>query len=99
MYNIIIGMNVTWDEAKNLSNQKKHGVSFEEAETVFYDDEALLKYDEMHSQEEERFVMMGMSKASRVLVVCHCYRMGDVLRLISARKATKREESQYWERL
>ncbi len=99
MYNIIIGMNVTWDEAKNLSNQKKHGVSFEEAETVFYDDEALLKYDENHSQDEERFVMMGMSEASRVLVVCHCYRMGDVLRLISARKATKREESQYWERL
>ena len=99
MYNIIIGMNVTWDEAKNLSNQKKHGVSFEEAETVFYDDEALLKYDENHSQDEERFVMMGMSEARRVLVVCHCYRMGDVLRLISARKATKREESQYWERL
>ena len=99
MYNIIIGMNVTWDEAKNLSNQKKHGVSFEEAETVFYDDEALLKYDEAHSQNEERFVMMGMSGASRVLVVCHCYRVGEVIRLISARKATKREESQYWERL
>ena len=99
MYNIIMDIYFTWDEEKNRSNQKKYGVSFEEAETVFYDDEALLKYDEMHSQEEERFVMMGMSKASRVLVVCHCYRMGDVLRLISARKATKREESQYWERL
>ena len=91
MYNIIIDVNITWDEAKNLSNQKKHGVSFEEAGTVFY--------DEAHSQNEERFVMMGMSNNSRVLVVCHCYRMGDVIRLISARKATKREESQYWERL
>ena len=99
MYNIIIDIHFTWDEEKNRSNQKKHGISFEEAETVFYDDDALLKYDEAHPLDEERFVMLGMSKASRILVVCHCCRTGGVLRLISARKATRREESQYWERL
>ena len=99
MYNIIMDIHFTWDEEKNRSNQKKHGVSFEEAATVFHDDDALLKYYEAHSLDEERFVMLGMSKASRILVVCHCCRTGGVLRLISARKATRREESQYWERL
>ena len=99
MYNIIMDIHFAWDEEKNRSNQKKHGISFEEAATVFYDDDALLKYDEAHSLDEERFVMLGMSKAIRILVVCHCCRTGGVLRLISARKATRREESQYWERL
>ena len=99
MYNIIMDIHFAWDEEKNRSNQKKHGISFEEAATVFYDDDALLKYDEAHSLDEERFVMLGMSKANRMLVVCHCCRMGGVLRIISARKATRREERQYWERL
>lgn len=99
MYNIIMDIHFAWDEEKNRSNQKKHGISFEEAATVFHDDDALLKYDEAHSLDEERFVMLGMSKANRMLVVCHCCRMGGVLRIISARKATRREESQYWERL
>lgn len=99
MYNIIMDIHFTWDEEKNRSNQKKHGISFEEAATVFHDDDALLKYDEAHSLDEERFVMLGMSKANRMLVVCHCCRTGGVLHLISARKATRREESQYWERL
>jgi len=94
-----MGIEFAWDEEKNCSNQKKHGVSFEEAETIFYDDDALLKYDEEHSRDEERFVMLGMSRANRMLVVCHCYRIGEVIRLISARKATRKEESQYWERL
>lgn len=99
MHNIIMDIHFAWDEEKNSSNQKKHGISFEEAATVFYDDDALLKYDEAHSLDEEQFVMLGMNKANRMLVVCHCFRMGGVLRIISARKATRREESQYWERL
>ena len=66
-----MGIEFVWDEEKNCSNQKKHGVSFEEAETIFYDDDALLKYDEEHSRDDERFVMLGMSRANRMLVVCH----------------------------
>jgi hypothetical protein len=88
-----------WDQRKNAHNQRKHGVSFEEAETVFLDDQALLLDDPDHSSREDRFILLGLSAAVRVLVVCHCYRAsGNVIRLISARKATATERKGYIER-
>lgn len=88
-----------WDEIKNEANKKKHGVSFEEAQSVFYDVEALLILDPEHSQEEDRFIILGFSDRARLLIVCHCYRESDtVIRIISARKATKNEAKQYSER-
>ncbi len=88
-----------WDQRKNVHNQRKHGVSFEEAETVFLDDQALLLDDPVHSSGEDRFILLGLSAAVRVLVVCHCYRAsGNVIRLISARKATVTERKGYIER-
>ena len=87
-----------WDEKKNDINQKKHGISFEEAKTVFYDEHALVIDDPEHSEEEERFIILGLSKKANLLVVCHCYRASDTtIRLISARKATKSEAKQYQE--
>ena len=87
-----------WDENKNEINKKKHKISFEEAKTVFYDEEALLIDDPEHSQEEERFIILGLSQKANLLVVCHCYRASDtVIRIISARKATKAESQQYHE--
>lgn len=86
-----------WDERKNEINQKKHNVSFEEAKTVFYDENALLINDPDHSLEEDRFIMLGFSIRANLLVVCHCYRdSGNVIRIISARKATKTETRQYY---
>lgn len=88
-----------WDQRKNIHNQRKHGVSFEEAETVFLDDQALLLEDPDQSGREDRFILLGLSAAVRVLVVCHCYRAsGDVIRLISARKATATERKGYLQR-
>ena len=85
-----------WDENKNRINQKKHGVSFEEASTVFFDEEALVRDDPDHSEDEDRFVILGISSNARLLVVCHCYRESDtVIRIISARKATTAECKQY----
>ena len=87
-----------WDERKNASNQRKHGVSFEEAETVFYDDRAVLS-DDPDEEEEDRFVLLGLSAGLRTLVVCHCYREGDsVIRIISARKAHREERRDYDQR-
>ena len=86
-----------WDERKNRANKRKHKVSFEEAQSVFLDENALRFFDPDHSQDEDRFLMLGMSFTLRVLVVCHCYREDDsVIRIISARKANKREQSDYW---
>ena len=100
MYNIIIGMYVTWDEEKNRSNQKKHGVSFEEAETVFYDDDSVLFDDPDHSFGEERFLIIGITSTEKLCIVSHCYRDdNEVLRIISARKATKNEQNIYWNNL
>jgi uncharacterized DUF497 family protein len=88
-----------WDDRKNVRNQRKHGVSFDEAETVFLDDQALLLDDPDDTRREDRFILLGLSAAMRVLVVCHCYRAsGDVIRLISARKATATERRGYFER-
>lgn len=85
-----------WDENKNTTNRKKHGISFEEAETVFYDENAVMIPDPEHSQQEERFIMLGFSYKARILVVCHCYRSAEsVIRIISARKANTQETRQY----
>ncbi len=90
------GIKFEWDPNKNESNKKKHKVSFEEAQTVFYDENALVIDDPAHSREEERFIILGFSKKANLLVVCHCYRESDsVIRIISARKATKSESEQY----
>ena len=91
-------LSFTWDENKNLKNQNKHGVSFEEAKAVFYDEHALEYYDPDHSHKEDRFVLLGMSTVTRLLVVCHCYRsQGGIIRIISARKATSNERIAYEE--
>ncbi len=88
----------TWDENKNRINQKKHKVSFEEAASVFYDEMALVRNDPDHSEREDRFIILGMSKSAKLLVVCHCYRESDtIIRIISARKATTTESRQYYE--
>jgi uncharacterized DUF497 family protein len=88
-----------WDKAKGSANQKKHGISFEEAQTVFVDENALLIHDPDHSTEEDRFILLGLSAKLRVLIVCHCYRKSDeVIRIISARKATRAEQKYYWKR-
>ena len=84
-----------WDEKKNVSNQKKHGVSFEEAASVFSDELGRLIPDPDHSEDEERFILMGISSASRLLTICHCERDSDIIRIISARKADKSEQKQY----
>ena len=85
-----------WDENKNAINKVKHRVSFEEAETVFYDENAVMIPDPEHSEYEERFILLGFSAMARLLLVCHCYRSRDnVIRFISARKANAREARQY----
>ena len=85
-----------WDSRKAAENKKKHGVSFEEAKTVFSDERARLMDDPDHSEDEERFILLGYSSALRLLVVCHCYRGEQgVIRIISARKATARETKYY----
>ena len=85
-----------WDAKKARANVKKHGVSFDEARSVFYDEYARQFFDEEHSESEERFIMLGLSDQSRILVVCHCERsQGQSIRLISARKATARERKHY----
>jgi uncharacterized DUF497 family protein len=90
------GPRFEWDEKKNTSNKRKHGVSFEEGRTAFLDENARVMPDPEHSEDEERFVLLGLSISLRVLVVCHCYRHNDeVIRIISARKADEDEIKQY----
>ena len=85
-----------WDENKNRINLEKHGITFEEASTVFFDDRAILFDDPEHSIDEDRFLLLGMSETAKVCIVCHCYRESDtVIRIISARQATKKEEERY----
>ena len=92
-------MQFAWDGAKAKANKLKHGISFEEAKTVFQDSYALRIFDPDHSGDEDRFLMLGLSSLSRLLVVCHCYRENDnIIRIISARKATKKESSIYEKR-
>lgn len=92
-------INFEWDEHKNSINKAKHKISFEEAQTVFYDEKALLIDDPDHSDTEDRFIIIGFSALANLLVVCHCYREPDeIIRIISARKATKNEEKFYSDR-
>ena len=85
-----------WDESKNLSNIKKHQISFDEAKSAFYDPYARLIADPEHSDTEDRFILLGLSQKLNLLIVCHCYRSSDeIIRIISARRATKTESSNY----
>ncbi len=89
-----------WDEAKDAANRRKHGVSFEEGASVFYDENALFLADPDHSEEEDRFVLLGLSVRLRTVVVSHCYRVAEeVIRIISARKADRYEREEYNRRL
>ena len=89
-------MRFEWDASKAAANAKKHKVTFEVAKTVFYDDFAVQFFDEEHSCTEDRFLLLGMSSDARLLLVCHCEREdGDVIRIISARKATQTEAQYY----
>jgi len=89
-------MRIIWDERKNQDNIRKHHVSFEEAQTVFYDPNGKLIDDPDHSGEEDRYIILGLSKILHLLVVCHCYRENDeTIRIISARKATTKETKYY----
>ncbi len=85
-----------WDEKKDQANQRKHGVSFVEAQSVFYDENAIEYFDPDHSEDEDRFLLLGRSQLLRVLVVCHCFREREgVIRITSARKANPRERTAY----
>ena len=87
-----------WDEKKNRANIRKHGVSFEEAQSTFKDEHAIQFFDPDHSKTEDRFILLGISSRLRVVVVCHCFREEElVIRIISARKADQSEEKDYWE--
>ena len=97
MYNPIMNkISFEWDSTKSKTNIKKHGISFEEATTVFYDESAIEFYDDEHSEWEDRFLMLGLSDRLNLLLVCHCYReSNNKIRIISARKATKNESKHY----
>ena len=85
-----------WDASKASLNKKKHGISFDEAKTVFFDENAKVIHDPEHSDDEERFIILGLSVNVRMLVIIHCYRKNDcIIRIISARKATQKESMQY----
>ena len=89
-----------WDERKNSANKKKHGVSFEEAQSVFFDEDAIEYDDPEHSDGDDRFILVGRSYQLRILVVCHCFRRSaSVIRIISARKATRRERRVHMEKI
>ena len=91
-------INFSWDENKSQTNLKKHKISFEEAQTVFDDENARLIFDPDHSEDEDRFILLGYSCTSKILTVVHCYRDDEQnVRIISARKSTKHEENQYRE--
>jgi uncharacterized DUF497 family protein len=89
-------LSFVWDESKNRENQKRHGVSFEEARSVFFDEEAREFFDPDHSDDEDRFLLVGRSYKLRVLLVCHCFREAEgTIRIISARRATRKERFEY----
>jgi uncharacterized protein len=93
----MIDLKFEWDKRKEKGNIKKHNISFEEARTVFFDENAIQYFDPDHSDDEDRFIMLGMSFKLQVIVVCHCFRETDtVIRIISARKANTNEEQEYW---
>ena len=91
------GLKFEWDKRKENANKKKHGISFDEARTVFYDENAIQFYDPDHSSEEDRFILLGASHTLNTLVVCHCFREEETtVRIISARKADNDEAKVYW---
>ena len=86
----------SWDEGKNRENLRKYGISFEEASTAFSDENARLKHDPDHLQDEDRFILLGFSAKLWLIVVSHVYRQdGQQIRIVSARKATRNERKQY----
>jgi len=90
------GLHFEWDPVKSKANLDKHGVTFEEAITAFYDEAAIEFYDDEHSEWEDRFLLLGLSSDMKLLLACHCYRSEEgVIRIISARKATKNEAKHY----
>jgi uncharacterized protein len=90
-------ISVSWDDRKNEVNKKKHGISFDETKTVFFDENAVRYFDPDHSDDEDRYLMVGVSQQLRIIIVSHCFRKNDsVIRVFSARKATKSEEDVYW---
>jgi uncharacterized protein len=90
------GLKFEWDRRKDAANRKKHGVSFAEAKTAFFDENARVIADPDHSEEEDRFILLGLSSQLRLLVVCHCHREAlDTVRIISARKASRSERREY----
>lgn len=101
IYSVVMAdLRFEWDDRKSRENRRKHGVSFEEACTVFFDRHAVEFYDDEHAAWEDRFLLLGMSAKLRILMVCHCLREGgDVIRIVSARKATRNEQRHYpWSR-
>lgn len=98
MYNVHMNdLEFEWDKKKDRANIKKHGVSFDEARTVFFDEYAIQFFDPDHSEDEDRFILLGTSYKSNTLVVCHCFREDETkVRIISARKADKDESENYW---
>jgi hypothetical protein len=97
IYNVFMNsISFSWDDQKNIANQKKHRISFEEAQSVFFDEHAIEYYDPDHSESEDRFLMLGHSPRVRILVVSYTLRKnGTEIRIISARKATKKEQKAY----
>lgn len=95
----MVELRFAWDARKNATNKRKHGVSFDEAQTAFFDDRALVIADPEHSEDEARFVLLGLSSSLRLLVVCHCHRESEgEIRIISARKANRGERTDYEDR-
>lgn len=96
-YTVIMNeVHFKWDPSKNETNKKKHGVGFEEAQTVFFDESAMEFFDSEHARKEDRFLLLGQSFSLRTLMVCHCYKEEDsIIRIISARKATAKERNLY----
>jgi len=93
----MVRLKFEWDKKKNKSNANKHGVDFEEAQTVFFDEYAIQFYDPEHSEDEDRFILLGTSFKSKTLIVCHCFKEEEtIIRIISARKADKSEQQAYW---
>ena len=94
----MVELRFEWDKRKEKANVKKHRISFDEARTAFYDENAIQFFDPDHADDEDRFILLGMSFKLRVLVVCHCFRESElVIRIISARRADKSEGRAYWE--
>jgi len=93
----MIRIEFEWDPKKEKANTKKHGITFEEARTSFYDEHALQFFDPDHSEDEDRFILLGTSFKLNTLVVCHCFRQDEkIVRIISARTADKDEAKTYW---